>query len=161
MESDASVSDKVVRCDDLHVRRGGRLVLSGATFDVSRGDVVALMGPSGSGKTTILRAIAALDPIERGTIEVDGVALDVGSPRQAAVRTLRQRVGIVFQFHCLFEHLSALENVCLAPMWVQGVSRADAESRGRELLRTLDVEHKAASLPRELSGGEAQRVAIA
>ena len=123
MESDAPVSDKVVRCDDLHVRRGGRLVLSGATFDVSRGDVVALMGPSGSGKTTILRAIAALDPIERGTIEVDGVALDGGSHRQAAVRSLRQRVGIVFQFHCLFEHLSALENVCLAPMWVQGVSQ--------------------------------------
>ena len=87
--------------------------------------------------------------------------LDAGGPSAETLKGLRHQVGMVFQFHCLFEHLSALENVCLAPMHARGVARVDAERRARELLAAFGVEHRAHALPRELSGGEAQRVAIA
>jgi ABC-type polar amino acid transport system ATPase subunit len=123
--------------------------------------VVALMGASGSGKTTILRVIAGLERFESGTLEVGGVLLDKGAPGAKTLRALRQKVGLVFQFHCLFEHMSALENVALALVHVQRIPRASALARAREVLQTLGVDHRAAALPRELSGGEAQRVAIA
>ena len=93
---------------------------------------------------------------------VDDVSLDSGGlPAGQTLRRLRKRVGMVFQFHCLFEHLTAIENVCLAPVHAHGVTAADAARRGRELLTAFGVEHRAGALPRELSGGEAQRVAIA
>jgi polar amino acid transport system ATP-binding protein len=147
---------------DLHLRRGERRILSGATFSLSRGGVAALMGPSGSGKTTILRAIAGLDRFDEGTIVLEGVTLTAGAQAPGVVlRSLRRQVGLVFQFHHLFEHLSALRNITLAPTHVLGVPAAAAERRARELLEALGVEHRASALPRELSGGEAQRVAIA
>jgi polar amino acid transport system ATP-binding protein len=147
---------------DLHLRRGDRAILGGATFTVARGGVAALMGPSGSGKTTILRAIAGLERFDRGTIDVEGVCLQGEvKPSAALLRNLRRQVGLVFQFHHLFDHLSALRNVTLAPTHVMGVPMAAAESRARDLLAALGVEHRASALPRELSGGEAQRVAIA
>jgi polar amino acid transport system ATP-binding protein len=146
----------------LHLRRGDRRILSGATFTVARGGIVALMGPSGSGKTTILRAIAGLERFDAGTIVIEGVTLEGGaSPPAAVLSKLRRQVGLVFQFHHLFEHLSASRNITLAPVHVLGVPMATAEGRARELLRALGVEHRATALPRELSGGEAQRVAIA
>ena len=150
-----------IAVSDLHLRRGSRQVLSGMTFEVMQGEVVALMGASGSGKSTILRAIAGLEPFERGSIGIDGVMVPAGAPQPQALRELRRKVGMVFQFHCLFEHLSALQNVTLAPMHVQRVGRSEAERRAQELLASLGVEHRSRALPRELSGGEAQRVAIA
>ena len=159
---DQTRGDLVLRVRDLGLRRGAREVLRGVSFDVSRGALVALMGPSGSGKTTVLRAIAGLEPFDGGTIAIDDVTLAGGAPASApALRHLRRKVGFVFQFHHLFEHLSALKNVCLAPVHAHGVASAAAEARGRELLRALGVEHRQHALPRELSGGEAQRVAIA
>jgi ABC-type polar amino acid transport system ATPase subunit len=156
------MSATVLRMSDVHLRRGARQILTGVSFEVGRGELVALMGPSGSGKTTVLRAIAALEPFHRGRIAIDDVTLDGGSPASNdTLRRLRCKVGMVFQFHCLFEHMSAMKNVCLAPVHVHGVSQADALKRGRELLSALGVEHRADALPRELSGGEAQRVAIA
>jgi len=147
---------------DLHLRRGERRILSGATFSLSRGGVVALMGPSGSGKTTILRAVAGLERFDEGVIVLEGVTLTAGAAAPGAVlRSLRRQVGLVFQFHHLFEHLTALRNVTLAPTHVLGIPAAAAERRARELLEALGVEHRASALPRELSGGEAQRVAIA
>jgi ABC-type polar amino acid transport system ATPase subunit len=137
------------------------VVLDAVSIEVGRGDIVALMGASGSGKTTMLRAMAGLETFERGSIDIDGVRLDAGLAPAATLRALRAKVGMVFQFHCLFEHLTAIENVGLAPVHVHGVSPADAASLGLELLRQLGVEHRANALPRELSGGEAQRVAIA
>ena len=123
---------------------------------------MALMGPSGSGKTTILRAIAGLERFDQGTIILEGVTLTAGAhPPGTVLRSLRRQVGLVFQFHHLFEHLTALGNVTLAPTHVLGVPTATAEQRARELLEALGVEHRASALPRELSGGEAQRVAIA
>jgi len=129
---------------DVRLRRGTREILRGVTFTAGRGEIVVILGPSGSGKTTILRAIAGLDRHDSGRIAVEG-----------------GRAGMVFQFHCLFEHLSALENVCLAPVHAHGVRKDAAIARGRELLAAFGVEHRAGALPRELSGGEAQRVAIA
>jgi polar amino acid transport system ATP-binding protein len=147
---------------DLHLRRGARQILSGISFTVPRGGLVALMGPSGSGKTTILRAIAGLERFDQGSIAIDG--LEVSGERLLGGQALRQwraRMGLVFQFHHLFEHLTALENVTLAPRHVHRIAPSAADSRARELLDSLGVEHRAGALPRELSGGEAQRVAIA
>jgi ABC-type polar amino acid transport system ATPase subunit len=139
-----------------------RDVLEGVTFDVPRGELVALMGPSGSGKTTILRVIAGLEPFQSGTVQVEDLAIDSGAwLTPTTVRALRRKVGMVFQFHHLFEHLPAIKNVWLAPVHAYGVPLREAERRARELLAVLGVEHRAAALPRELSGGEAQRVAIA
>jgi len=86
-------------------------VLDGVSVDVSAGEVVALMGSSGSGKTTMLRTIAGLEPFERGSIDVDGVQLAAGRGAGSTLRALRTKVGMVFQFHCLWEHLTAIENV--------------------------------------------------
>ncbi len=123
---------------------------------------MALMGPSGSGKTTLLRIVAGLERFHSGSVQVEELSLTGGNDAAPAViRALREKVGMVFQFHHLFEHLPAIKNVWLAPVHAHGMPMPDAERRARELLRALGVEHRAAALPRELSGGEAQRVAIA
>jgi ABC-type polar amino acid transport system ATPase subunit len=151
----------LVRIRGLHLRRGARTVLDGVSVDVHRGSIVALMGASGSGKTTMLRALAGLEPFDTGTLDVDDVRLAGGGALPSVLRALRAKVGMVFQFHCLFEHMTAVRNVWLAPVHVHGVSQREAETRAMGLLRQLGVEHRAHALPRELSGGEAQRVAIA
>ena len=156
------MTDIVLRITGLQLQRGDRAILGGVSLEASRGEIVALMGPSGSGKTTILRAIAGLETFQAGTIDVDGVMLAGGvAPATPILRELRRKVGMVFQFHCLFEHLSAIENVCLAPVHAHGIAPDAARTRGLELLRAFGVDHRAAALPRQLSGGEAQRVAIA
>ena len=160
MEGGLAVS--VLKIDDLRLRRGAREVLRGVTFNVERGELIALMGLSGGGKTTVLRAITALEPFDGGAIDVGGVLLEPGrSPSRTTMRELRRQVGMVFQLHYLFEHLTALENVTLAPLHVAHVARADAEARAVTLLDSLGVAHRKNAYPRELSGGEAQRVAIA
>ena len=156
------MSGALLRLEGIRLSRGERRILDRITFDVARGEFVALMGASGSGKSTIVRAIAGLEPFDDGRIVVDDVTLLGGAPApRETLRALRRKVGIVFQFHHLFEHLTALENVCLAPVHALGVARPEAERRGRELLAALRVEHRAEALPRQLSGGESQRVAIA
>jgi ABC-type polar amino acid transport system ATPase subunit len=152
----------VLRVDALQLERGDRVILRGVSLEVSRGEIVALMGPSGSGKTTILRAVAGLERFQSGQIDVDGVKLaGAAVTTKMTLRELRRKVGMVFQFHCLFEHLTAIENVCLAPVYAHGIAPADARTRGLELLQAFGVDHRATALPRQLSGGEAQRVAIA
>lgn len=162
MEGADAVTMPVLELQDVSVARGRRVVLSHVRCALAPGELVAIMGPSGSGKTTILRTIAGLEPFQAGRILLGDLRLEGGATDQrAVVRRTSRRVGLVFQFHCLFEHLSALGNVALAPIHVQGIGPAEAERRGRELLSSLGVEHRAHALPRELSGGEAQRVAIA
>jgi len=147
---------------DVALARGGRTLISGLNLEARSGDLIALRGPSGSGKTTILRAIAGLDRFASGTIDVAEARLEGGrDPDRAMLQRLRRSVGFVFQFHCLFEHLSALQNVCLAPVHVYRMPHKPAEQAGRALLKQLGVESRADAWPRELSGGEAQRVAIA
>ena len=143
----------------LEVRRGRRTIVSGVDLDVAHGDVVALMGLSGAGKSTILRVVAGLEPFASGTIALDGAPLG-GAPRAAAGGP-GPRVGLVFQSHFLFEHLTAVDNVRLALLHVRRTPHAEATARSIALLEQLGVGHRAGAWPRELSGGEAQRVAIA
>lgn len=149
---------RVLGVEGLHLSRGTRQILQGVTLEVGAGELVALMGLSGSGKTTILRAVAGLEPFSAGRIDVDGLVLD-GSAQHHG--DLHRKVGMVFQFHCLWDHLSALDNICLAPVHVYGTTPDAAATRARALLTELGVAHREQALPRELSGGEAQRVAIA
>jgi ABC-type polar amino acid transport system ATPase subunit len=144
------------------LRRGDHQIVHDVTFSASRGELLAIMGASGSGKTTILRAVGGLEPIASGVIDIDGIRLGPGGrPRGALLRELHRRVGMVFQFHHLFAHMTALHNVWLAPVHVLRASRSEAERRARELLEMLGVDHRAEAMPHQLSGGEAQRVAIA
>jgi polar amino acid transport system ATP-binding protein len=148
--------------DRLRVRFETRDVLRALSLEVARGELVALMGPSGAGKTTALRAVAALQPFDEGQIAVDGFALAPGPvPPESRLVVLRRRVGLVFQAHALFEHLTALANVTLALRHVLGKPRVEAETIATRLLSELDVGPRAGAWPRQLSGGEAQRVAIA
>jgi ABC-type polar amino acid transport system ATPase subunit len=156
----SDVSVLVVR--DLEVRRGARPVVRGVSLEVARGEIVAVMGASGAGKTSVLRAVAGLDSIAAGSVAIDGLQLSAGPlPRGEALRELHRRVGMVFQFHHLFEHLTAVHNVWLALVHVQRQPQREAERKARELLDHLGVGARADAVPRELSGGEAQRVAIA
>jgi ABC-type polar amino acid transport system ATPase subunit len=148
--------------DRLRIRYDTRDVLRALSLEVARGELVALMGPSGVGKTTALRAVAALQSFDEGRIDVEGFALEPGPiPPESRLVPLRRRVGLVFQGHALFEHLSALDNVTLALLHVLGKSRIEAEAAATDLLNSLDVGARATAWPRQLSGGEAQRVAIA
>lgn len=151
-----------LKVTDLQLCRSGATVLSNLTFAARPGEVVALKGPSGSGKSSVLRAIAGLDAIAGGRIDVGDVGL-TGGPlvqgREAA--RLHRLVGVVFQFHHLFANMTALDNVMLAPMHVLGRTRAEAETQARALLASLGVHERADARPSQLSGGEAQRVAIA
>lgn len=146
----------------LQVRRGLRQIVHDASFAAARGEILAMMGASGSGKTSVLRAIAGLDPLAAGEIAIEDLHIDASRPMgRETRRELHRRVGMVFQFHHLFEHLTALHNVWLAPVHVFGRARGEAEARARELLDQLGVGSRAEAFPHELSGGEAQRVAIA
>jgi polar amino acid transport system ATP-binding protein len=152
------VSTTVLNVEALCLTRGSREVLRGVDVEVQRGELVALMGLSGSGKTTVLRAVAGLEPYSGGRITVDGHTLD---PKATHHAELHHKVGMVFQFHCLWDHLTAGENVWLAPVHVYRTLPAKAQARARELLEELGVGHRESAVPSELSGGEAQRVAIA
>lgn len=146
----------------LEVSRGSQRVLRGANLDVNPGEIVALMGSSGAGKTTVLRAIAALQPFSSGTITLGDVELHKGSLRpQSQLGELRNKVGMVFQEHALFEHLTVLDNVTLAPIHVRRWRRDRALGAAMEWLESLGVAERSNAFPSQLSGGQAQRVSIA
>jgi ABC-type polar amino acid transport system ATPase subunit len=148
----------IIEFSDVHKWFGPLHVLNGITLTVDEGEVVVIIGPSGSGKSTLIRTIDRLEPIQRGTLVVDGVA--VNDPK-VDVNALRRRVGMVFQQFNLFPHLTAAENIMLAPTKVRGLSRAAARKRAEELLAKVGIPEKADQLPARLSGGQQQRVAIA
>ncbi|SIQ16621.1 amino acid ABC transporter ATP-binding protein, PAAT family [Aeromonas sp. RU39B] len=131
--------------------------LKNVTTQVAEGEVVVIVGPSGSGKSTFLRTLNQLETINDGSIVVDGISLT----EPGNVNKLREEVGMVFQSFNLFPHLTVLENICLAPQKVRGLSRKDAEDRAKALLLKVGLSNKAESYPSQLSGGQQQRVAIA
>jgi polar amino acid transport system ATP-binding protein len=150
---DAAISIRNVR------KHYGRLeALKGVSMDVMPGEVVLVIGPSGSGKSTLLRSVNRLEHISSGDIVVLGDS--VASPH-ADIRKIREEVGMVFQSFNLFPHLTALGNICMAPVTVKKVPKAEAEALGRELLAKVGLSDKEGSFPDELSGGQQQRVAIA
>jgi len=137
----------------------GRLhVLRDVDLEVLQGQVFVICGPSGGGKSTLIRCINRLEPIQSGEIYVGDVA--VHDPR-TNVNKLRQNIGMVFQHFNLFPHLTALENITLAPMRVRRLARGEAESTALRLLERVGIPEKANSYPAQLSGGQQQRVAIA
>ena len=137
---------------------GDNVVLKDISLSVKRGEVIVVIGPSGCGKSTFLRCINALEPIQGGTIKVEGK--DVSSSEKDLTE-LRQKVGMVFQSYDLFPHMTVLDNITLAPMKVKKVAKAQAEETARGLLKRVGLTDKEKSYPRELSGGQKQRVAIA
>jgi polar amino acid transport system ATP-binding protein len=144
----------------VHVSFGDVDVLRGIDQSVHRNQAVSIIGPSGSGKSTILRCINGLVTPRRGEVRVGGV--NVGALHDDAGRVaLRKRIGFVFQQYNLFPHLSALQNLMIAPTRVLGIDRAQAEDTARALLAKVRLEDKAHAYPGELSGGQQQRVAIA
>jgi ABC-type polar amino acid transport system ATPase subunit len=152
----------------LHKSFGQLKVLRDVDLLVEPGEVVVIIGPSGSGKSTMLRCISRLEKFEQGVIEVDGVAIAAGTHDGAArkvdsdrSRAMRREIGMVFQQFNLFPHMTALENVALAPRIVRGAGRAEAERTGRELLEKVGLADKLNEHPSRLSGGQQQRVAIA
>ncbi|MGE8295309.1 MAG: amino acid ABC transporter ATP-binding protein [Pseudomonas sp.] len=142
----------------LHKYYGDNHVLKGIDLKVEEGEVVAIIGRSGSGKSTFLRTLNGLESINDGVIEVDGEYIDAA---RADLRSLRQKVGMVFQQFNLFPHLTVGENVMLAPQVVKKTSRAEAEKIARQMLERVGLEEKFDAYPERLSGGQQQRVAIA
>ena len=131
----AVVSGAVLTVSGLRLSRGAHEVLKGVDLAARRGEIVALMGLSGGGKTTVLRSVAALEPFDAGSIDVDGFRLAPGpTPREHRLSPLRRKVALVFQQHGLFEHLDALRNVTLAPIHVLGTRREEAEEKAGALL---------------------------
>jgi len=136
---------------DLHV-------LKNIDLHVNQGEVVVVCGPSGSGKSTLIRTINNLEPIDKGTLVVDGVDL---SDKKADINKLRAEIGMVFQQFNLYPHLSVLKNITLAPIKIRKMSKNDAEDQAFALLERVGLSEKKDAYPTQLSGGQQQRVAIA
>ena len=142
----------------LHKYYGNNHVLKGIDLTVEEGQVVAIIGRSGSGKSTLLRTLNGLESIDDGVIEVDGDYIDAA---RADLRSLRQKVGMVFQQFNLFPHLTVGENIMLAPQVVKKLPRDDAQQLARQMLERVGLGEKFDAYPERLSGGQQQRVAIA
>jgi polar amino acid transport system ATP-binding protein len=140
-------------------RFGSTDVLQGVDLNLRSGQCLVLLGPSGSGKSTLLRCLNLLEPISSGSILFERREIAHTPRKQAA--TVRQRMGMVFQNFELFQHLSALDNIALAPIRVRGLSPAAAREQAHALLARVHLPDKANAVPDELSGGQQQRVAIA
>src|SRR5438093_5380042 len=152
-----------IHVHDLTKRFGPRLVLDRISLDIDEGQTVALIGPSGGGKSTLLRCLNGLNTFDSGEIRVGEHLLRPGSVRASggAVQQMRRLFGMVFQDFQLFPHLTARSNVIEAPVRVLGLSRSEANERGKALLERVGLAGHANAYPEQLSGGQKQRVAIA
>ncbi|MGL1931660.1 MAG: amino acid ABC transporter ATP-binding protein [Desulfotalea sp.] len=133
-------------------------VLKDIDLTIDEGEVVVVCGPSGSGKSTLIRCISRLEPIQKGSIVVDGY--DVNNAKTNLTQ-LRAEIGFVFQSFNLYPHMTVMENITLAPRLVRGLSNTEANALGMELLKKVDIPDRAEHYPSQLSGGQQQRVAIA
>lgn len=158
METQQTSPEKVVIAENVHKWYGEFHVLRGVSMEVNRGEVVVIMGPSGSGKSTFIRTFNALEEYQQGKITIDGIEL---SHDLRNIETIRREVGMVFQQFNLFPHLSVLQNVMLAPVWVRRWPKKKAEEIAMQLLERVGILEQAQKYPGQLSGGQQQRVAIA
>ena len=162
------MSGVMVKAEGVHKRFGRLEVLKGIDLEVRRGEVMCMLGPSGSGKSTFLRCISHLEKINAGRLSVDGELVGYRQSgdklyelRENEIARKRAEIGMVFQHFNLFPHMTALENVTLAPIRVKSVPRSDARNRGQQLLQRVGLGDKLDTYPVALSGGQQQRVAIA
>ena len=162
------MSEPMVKAEGVHKRYGRLEVLRGISLAVDTGEVMCILGPSGSGKSTLLRCINHLEHIDAGRLSVDGELVGYRQAggklhelREAEVARKRSEIGMVFQRFNLFPHMTALENVAVAPIHVKGLRREDAGRRADTLLARVGLADKLHSYPSQLSGGQQQRVAIA
>ena len=151
------MADALLTIDNVVKRFDDATILDGISFSVKKSEVIVIVGPSGCGKSTLLRCINALEPIQEGSITLDG---DVIERNSKTLPLLRQRIGMVFQSYDLFPHLTVLDNVLLAPCKVQKRDKEEVKQDAMSLLERVGLNEKAKSSPRELSGGQKQRVAI-
>jgi polar amino acid transport system ATP-binding protein len=157
----------LVEVHNVHKHYGSNHILKGVNLDVKVGEVKAILGPSGSGKSTLLRLIALLEPIDEGTIRVDGKVLanavdgKRNSENEKHLAIKRRGIGMVFQKFNLFPHLNTIENVALALTTVQKMSKTEALDISAEMLKRVGLSERMKFFPSELSGGQQQRVAIA
>ena len=147
----------MIKFSDLNKWFGTHHVLQDINLEVAKGEVVVVCGPSGSGKSTLIRCVNGLEKFQRGELLVDGSSVT----QAAGLRQLRMELGFVFQQFNLYPHMTALENVTLAPIHVRGLPKKEAASRGRTLLEKVGLADKFGAYPHQLSGGQQQRVAIA
>ncbi|WP_066424228.1 amino acid ABC transporter ATP-binding protein [Anabaena sp. 4-3] len=148
----------IIIAEDVHKWYGKFHVLQGVSLTVNRGEVVVLMGPSGSGKSTFIRTFNALEEYQQGKINIDGIIL---SHDLRNIEAIRREVGMVFQQFNLFPHLTVLQNITLAPIWVRRWQKTQAEELAMQLLERVGILEQAHKYPGQLSGGQQQRVAIA
>ena len=151
------MADALLTINNVVKRFDDTTILDGISFSVKKSEVIVIVGPSGCGKSTLLRCINALEPIQEGSITLDG---DVIERNSKTPPLLRQRIGMVFQSYDLFPHLTVLDNVLLAPCKVQKRDKEEVKQEAMSLLERVGLKEKAKSYPRELSGGQKQRVAI-
>ncbi len=152
-------SEAIIIAQDVHKWYDNNFhVLQGVSLTVKKQEVVVIMGPSGSGKSTFIRTFNALEPYQKGSIEIDGIKL---SDDLKNIEAIRREVGMVFQQFNLFPHLRVLENVTLAPIWVRHWTKKQAQKVAMELLEKIGISEQAYKYPGQLSGGQQQRVAIA
>jgi general L-amino acid transport system ATP-binding protein len=153
------MSDKpIIHCTGVHKWFGDFHALRGIDLDVHEGEVIVIFGPSGSGKSTFIRTINRLEEHQQGEIIVDGIEL---SHDVRDIERIRMETGMVFQQFNLFPHLSVMQNITLAPIWVRNLPKDEAEAKAIELLNLVGIPEQALKFPGNLSGGQQQRVAIA
>jgi polar amino acid transport system ATP-binding protein len=152
------VADNKISVRNLKKNFGSLEVLKDISLDVSEGEVVVLLGPSGSGKSTLLRCLNQLETVTSGHILIDGV--DV-TDRHTDINKVRENIGMVFQHFNLFNHLTVLKNMTLAPVHLKTLSKTEAKDKAMQLLERVGLSDKAEAFPSQLSGGQKQRVAIA
>ena len=152
------MSEPIIRFEKVSKWYGDFHVLRDVDLSVAKGERIVICGPSGSGKSTLIRCINALEEYQEGRLTVDGILL---TDDVKAIEAVRKDVGMVFQQFNLFPHLTVLENLTLAPMWVGRVPKKEAEERAMAQLTRVRIAEQAAKYPLQLSGGQQQRVAIA
>jgi len=158
MSEHQATTQPIIIARDVHKWYGQFHALRGITMEVQKGEVIVIFGPSGSGKSTFIRTINRLEEHQKGQIIVDGIELthDIRN-----IEAVRMETGMVFQQFNLFPHLTTLQNVTLAPIWVRKWKKQEAEKVGMQLLERVGIPEQANKYPGQLSGGQQQRVAIA